>query len=161
VAIIGNHDVAYGEDDINTALQAQGIAVLDDERHIVEFAGSEVVIAGLPDAKVDRPSARALLSGLPPNAPAIILTHDPVWFGEVTSPSHVTLAGHTHGGQIRLPFLGALTNQSRAPLRWTHGLIVEEGRHLYVTSGLGTSGVPLRIGIAPEYLVLDINGRAA
>jgi predicted MPP superfamily phosphohydrolase len=57
------------------------------------------------------------------------------------------LCGHTHGGQIQLPFVGALVNMSDAPLRWTYGHIAEDGRNLYVTSGLGVSGLPFRIGI--------------
>ena len=87
-----------------------------------------------------------------------MLTHDPVWFADVPAGPFLTLAGHTHGGQIRLPGIGVLTNSSHAPLRWTHGLIVEDGRHLYVTAGLGTSGMPLRIGVPPEFAVLDVNG---
>ena len=70
---------------------------------------------------------------------------------------HLTLAGHTHGGQIRLPWIGAFTNASRAPLRWSLGHVVEEGRHLYVTSGIGTSGIPLRIGVPPEFAVIDVS----
>jgi uncharacterized protein len=68
------------------------------------------------------------------------------------------LAGHTHGGQVRLPGVGIVFNASKAPLRWSHGLVNEDGRQLYVTAGLGTSGVPLRVGVPPEYAVLDING---
>ena len=49
-------------------------------------------------------------------------------------------------------------NASKAPLRWTYGLIEEGGRHLYVTSGIGTSGIPLRVGIPPELVLLAING---
>ena len=54
--------------------------------------------------------------------------------------------------------IGALVNMSRAPLRWTSGHVHEAGRHLYVTAGIGTSGVPLRIGVPPEYAVIDVNG---
>jgi predicted MPP superfamily phosphohydrolase len=68
------------------------------------------------------------------------------------------LAGHTHGGQIRLPGVGIITNARKAPLRWSHGLIHEGGRYLYVTSGIGTSGLPLRWGVPPEYGVLDVAG---
>jgi predicted MPP superfamily phosphohydrolase len=159
-AVIGNHDVAYGEEDVVAALQASGIVVLDDETTRVRFAGHDITIAGVPDAKVERGQAGAMLAGLPRDMPAIVLTHDPVWFAQVSSPAHLTLAGHTHGGQIRLPFFGAVINRSAAPLRWTYGLVTEEQRHLYVTSGLGTSGVPIRIGIAPEYVLIEINGTA-
>jgi predicted MPP superfamily phosphohydrolase len=65
------------------------------------------------------------------------------------------LAGHTHGGQIRLPGIGAVVNASAAPLRWTYGWVNEGGRRMYVTSGLGTSGLPIRLGIPPEYVRFD------
>jgi hypothetical protein len=70
----------------------------------------------------------------------------------------VPLAGHTHGGQIRIPGIGDITNASKAPLRWSNGLISEGERHLYVTSGIGTSGVPLRWGVPPGYAILDVTG---
>ena len=76
--------------------------------------------------------------------PAIVLAHDPFWFAHVPAGPHLTLAGHTHGGQVRLPWIGAFTNASRAPLRWSLGHVVEEGRQLYVTSGIGTSVMKIR-----------------
>jgi predicted MPP superfamily phosphohydrolase len=68
------------------------------------------------------------------------------------------LSGHTHGGQIKLPGFGVVVNASRAPLRWSHGLVVEDGRHLIVTAGLGTGGIPLRIGVPPEYVLIEVTG---
>ena len=88
--------------------------------------------------------------------PTIVLAHDPFWFAHVPAGPHLTLAGHTHGGQVRLPWIGAFTNASPAPLRWSLGHVVEEGRQLYVTSGIGTSGIPLRIGTPPEFVVVDV-----
>ena len=51
-----------------------------------------------------------------------------------------------------------MRNASRAPLRWTHGLVVESGRHLIVTAGLGTSLIPLRIGVPPEFVIVEVTG---
>ena len=70
----------------------------------------------------------------------------------------LTLSGHTHGGQIRLPGIGILHNASTAPMHWSYGLTVENGRTLYVSAGLGTSLIPLRIGVPPEFAILDVNG---
>ena len=92
-------------------------------------------MVGLPDAHVVRPQVQALLASLAPDRPTIVLAHDPVWFKDVPPGPYLTLAGHTHGGQIKLPGLGIVTNASRAPLRWSHGLVVEGGRHLIVTAG--------------------------
>jgi uncharacterized protein len=157
-AVLGNHDYIYGAEEIADALRGHGITVLDDEHRAINFQGHSIYIVGIPDAHVRRARSKQLLTGLLPEQPTIVLTHDPVWFADVPVGSHLTLAGHTHGGQVSLPGLGIVTNSSKAPLRWTHGLVVERGRYLYVTSGIGTSLVPLRWRVPPEFVVLDVIG---
>jgi uncharacterized protein len=158
-AVLGNHDYNYGAEEVAAALQRRGIAVLDNERRAVAFEGHAIDIVGIPDANVRRPRSGEVLAGLSRERPAIVLAHDPIWFAAVPPGPHVTLAGHTHGGQISFPGFGVLKNSSKAPLRWTHGLIKEKGQYLYVTSGIGTSGVPLRWRVPPEIFMLDVNGR--
>ena len=157
-AILGNHDYIYGEHEVAQALRERDIVVLDHERRTFAYENHAIDILGVPDAHLVRPQAKALLAGLTPQRPAIVLAHDPAWFADVPAGPFLTLSGHTHGGQIKLPGLGVVTNASRAPMHWTHGVIVERGRHLVVTAGLGTSGVPLRIGVPPEYVVIDVTG---
>ena len=157
-AILGNHDYIYGAQDVAAALRSHGIAVLDHERGTFTFGGHDIDVLGVPDAHLVRPQARALLAGLAPGRPAIVLAHDPVWFANVPPGPFLTLSGHTHGGQIKLPGLGVVHNASRAPKRWSHGLIVEGGRHMIVTAGLGTSSIPLRIGVPPEFVVIEVTG---
>jgi len=158
--VLGNHDYVYGAHDVAAALAANGITVLSDTRVTLRHDGHDIDLIGLPDARELRGEGRALLTKMSPERPTIVLAHDPFWFAHVPAGPHLTLAGHTHGGQIRFPLIGALRNASRAPLRWSHGHIVEEGRHLYVTGGIGTSAVPLRIGVPPEYAVIDVSGTA-
>jgi uncharacterized protein len=155
-AVLGNHDYDYGGAEIAAAVRAAGIVVLENERREVNFDGAAIDLIGIPDARIHRPAAADLLAAIPARGPTLVLAHDPYWFAHLPPGPHLMLAGHTHGGQICLPGLGPLINMSRAPLRWTHGLIVEGGRHMYVTSGLGMSGLPLRIGIAPEYVMVDV-----
>jgi predicted MPP superfamily phosphohydrolase len=157
-AILGNHDYAYGEQEIATALRDRGINVLDHERGTFTFGKHAIDVAGVPDAHVVRPRALTLLSSLPPDRPTIVLTHDPALFKHVPAGPFLTLAGHTHGGQIRVPGLGVMTNASKAPLRWSHGLVVEGGRHLIVTAGLGSGGIPVRIGVPPEFVLIEVTG---
>ena len=156
-AVLGNHDDTYGADEVTGALQTNGITVLSDERHPLRYEGHDIDLIGLPDARKLRAAGRTLLAGLPSGRATIVLAHDPFWFAHVPAGPHLTLAGHTHGGQIRFPLVGALRNSSDAPLRWTHGHIVEQGRHLYVTGGIGSSAIPLRIGVPPEYAVIDVS----
>jgi hypothetical protein len=133
--------------------------VLDHERGSFNVGRHSIDVIGLPDAHRMRPQGHALLASLAPDRPAIVLAHDPAWYRDVPGGPYLTLAGHTHGGQIKLPGLGILRNASRAPLRWSHGLVVEGGRHMIVTAGLGSSGIPLRVGVPPEYVIIEVGGR--
>jgi predicted MPP superfamily phosphohydrolase len=155
--VLGNHDYVYGKADVAAALRGAGIAVLDHDREAFTFENHRIDLVGLSDAHIAWPDGQKLLTELG-DRPAIVLMHDPAHFTGVPVGPFLTLAGHTHGGQIRLPGIGVLTNSSAAPMRWTHGLVVEEGRYMIVTAGLGTSGLPLRIGVPPEFVVIDVNG---
>jgi uncharacterized protein len=155
-AILGNHDYEYGDEEIAQALRANGIAVLDDERREVDVHGAAISLVGIPDARIHRAAAAEVIKESTEQGPTLVLAHDPYWFKYLPPGPHLMLAGHTHGGQICLPGIGPLINMSHAPLRWTHGLIVEDGRHMYVTSGLGMSGLPIRFGTAAEYVIVDV-----
>jgi hypothetical protein len=157
-AVLGNHDYDYGSGEVARALRARGIDVIDHDRRTLTIAGHAIDIIGLPDARNITDAGRKLLSDVSSSRPTIILAHDPAWFATVPRGPHLTVSGHTHGGQIALPGVGAIVNSSAAPLRWSRGHIIEDGRHLYVSAGLGTSGIPLRIGVPPEYAVIDITG---
>jgi uncharacterized protein len=157
-AVLGNHDYDYGAAEIAAAIRDRGITVLDDELRALSHEGATFDLLGIPDAHSDRDAAQSVIRGLSPQCPTLILTHDPHWFRYVRAPAHMMLSGHTHGGQIRLPYFGAFINMSRAPLRWSYGHVVENGRHLFVTAGIGTSAIPLRIGAPPDYAVIEING---
>jgi predicted MPP superfamily phosphohydrolase len=155
-AVLGNHDYSYDAAAVEAALAAEGIEVLSDARRTVIFDGHEIDIVGLPDARRLRPAGLQLLESLSPARPTIVLAHDPYWFAHVRHALHFTFAGHTHAGQVRLPGVGALLNRSRAPLRWSYGHIVEDGRQMYVTSGLGSSGLPIRVGAPPEFVICNV-----
>ena len=82
--------------------------------------------------------------------PVILLVHEPDIFPQVPARVALTLAGHTHGGQIKLPYIEPSWAPSAYGARFAYGHIVEQGRHMIVSGGLGTSIVPLRIGVPPE-----------
>src|SRR5262252_8811562 len=149
-----------GRRKLQTHCGAHAITVLDDESRSVKVKNHSIDLVGIPNARAESARSKQLLAGLVPERPSIVLTHDPMWFANVPRGPHLTLAGHTHGGQISLPGVGILKNASKAPLRWSHGLVRERGRYLYVTSGIGTSGVPLRWRVPPEFVVLDLTGPA-
>jgi predicted MPP superfamily phosphohydrolase len=134
------------------------LSVLDRESRRITFEDIDFYLAGIPDEHLGCQQASSLLQNLPP-APTIVLAHDPAWFDSLAPGPYLMLAGHTHGGQIRLPGLGVIRNASKAPLRWSYGLIEEREQFLYVTSGIGTSGIPLRWRVPPEFVILDLIGK--
>ena len=122
----------------------------------IDFEGTSAYIVGIADEYTRHPDVQGTLARLPPGAPALVLAHDPASFADLPFGPYVMLSGHTHGGQIQLPLVGPLVNMSEAPLAWTYGHVESGGRQLYVTSGLGTSGVPIRLRIPPEIALIDI-----
>jgi predicted MPP superfamily phosphohydrolase len=90
----------------------------------------------------------------------IVLSHDPDLFPWVPPRASLTLSGHTHGGQINLKPLLSHVIPSRYGDRFANGHVVEGGRHLYVTSGVGTSVHPVRFGRPPEIVVLRLRASA-
>jgi predicted MPP superfamily phosphohydrolase len=88
----------------------------------------------------------------------LLITHNPDLFPEVPDRVMLTLAGHTHGGQVRLPLIGAPIVPSDYGQRFVAGHIVERGRHLFVSTGIGTSDIPVRLGVPPTIFVLTLRG---
>ena len=151
-AVLGNHDWKQAGDEMWRALTAAGIEVLENR---AARAGS-FHVAGLADLRVRRPDLPAALAGVPPGAPVILLAHDPDVFPFVPDRVALTLSGHLHGGQVAVPVLRRPAIPSRYGERYARGHVVEEDRHLYVSSGLGTSGLPLRLFVPPEVVVLEL-----
>ena len=86
----------------------------------------------------------------------IVLTHNPDIFPNVPQRVQLVLAGHTHGGQVRFPIIGSVVQSSDYGDRWERGDVFEDNHHLFVTSGIGTSIVPVRFGLPPEIVILTL-----
>ncbi len=157
VAVLGNHDGWHGAA-LRRFLEARGIAVLDDEVVQIETRGATFCVLGLADQFVRKRSPREELELAPAGLPLLVLVHEPDVFAELDDRPSLTLAGHTHGGQVKLPIIGAPITHSKYGQRYRAGHIVEGGRHLFVTTGVGTSTWPIRFGVPPEYVILTVRG---
>jgi len=155
VAVLGNHD-GWHAPVLRPLLEARGIHVLDDEAFVVRARGSRFCVLGLADDEVRKRTAREELALAPAGMPLLVLVHEPDIFSDLDARASLTLAGHTHGGQVRLPWLGPPYVGSRYGARYAAGHIVENDRQLFVTTGIGTSIWPIRFGVPPEYVILTL-----
>lgn len=153
VAVLGNHDHWRDAAAARAALTAAGVTVLDN----TAVARGPLAIGGLDDAftgRDDLPRTIAALRALP--GARILLSHSPDPFPQVPDDIGLMLAGHTHCGQIRLPWIGAVSTMSEYGERYACGRVDEGGRTLIVSAGLGTSILPLRIGAPPDLWLVTI-----
>lgn len=156
LAVLGNHDWSNDGRGVLRVLREAGLTVLENEAVEVRGAGAPLVVAGLADATTRRADVAATLRDVPPERPVLLLSHDPDVFPEVPPRVSLTVAGHTHGGQVDVPLLRRRAIPSRFGDRYASGHVVEGGRHLYVTSGVGTSRWPVRLRRPPEVVVLTL-----
>lgn len=159
--ILGNHDWWHNNAMVRQALADAHIPVLENNAVLLGAAGKKFWLAGIGDQLAhplghhryrgvdDLPGTMAQIRT---DDPVVLLVHEPDIFPRVPSRVALTLAGHTHGGQIRLPLVWPLFVPSKFGARYAYGHIVENERHLIVSGGLGTSTIPARLGVPPEIL---------
>jgi len=156
IAVLGNHDWDYDGNAIKQAFERVGIRVLENEATAIEHHGRSIWFAGMADYWRRNPEVEKALSQVPPDAPVIALTHNPDIFQRMPARVSLTMAGHTHGGQVNFPFFGRPVVPSDFGQRYAIGHIEEDRRHLFVTTGIGTSGLPVRFRVPPEIAVVTI-----
>ena len=141
---------------VRNALEAEGIPVLEDASREIGVAGCRFWLAGVGDLWEGAHDIGAALSGIPAGDPTILFTHNPDLFPDVPSRVSLTVAGHTHGGQVYIPGIGRPIVPSKFGERFASGHIVENSRHLFVSSGVGTSILPVRFLVPPEVSVVRL-----
>ena len=151
-AILGNHD---DERAMPAALTAQGFEVLMDARTRITVAGESLDLVGLRFWTRQSTDVIPLLSSA--TRPAIVLAHDPRRVFEAAALDlSVVLSGHTHGGQIVIPGLGAIAAR-KFPI--AAGVFHQRNTTLYVSRGIGTVYVPFRLNCPPEVAILTLARR--
>ena len=158
-AVLGNHDWWWNGERVRAALEFAGIRALENQAVRIGDDNECLWVAGLADQWTRTPDIEATLEPIPPEDPVLLLSHNPDVFPGVPARVSLTLAGHTHGGQVAIPLLGRPIVPSRFGSRYAAGLIEEGGRPLFVTTGLGTSILPVRFRVPPEIAVLTLNSR--
>ncbi|MCQ2754989.1 MAG: metallophosphoesterase [bacterium] len=151
--VLGNHDWWINGEEITDTLTKNGIKVLANSNIKVNINGKNVYIAGVEDKTTRTPDIYKALD-LTQN-PVILLTHSPDVFPRVPEKVNLTLSGHVHGGQVRLPLIGALIVPSDYGDKYSQGLIKEKGKQMIVTKGIGNSIFNVRFNCVPEINVIE------
>ncbi len=185
-AVLGNHDwwddpeaqkTRRGPVMSRLKLEGNGIAVYENAVVRLKKNGQPFWLAGLGDQWAFYPAHRGsgklpsqinprlmgtddldgTLAQVTDGAPVILMAHEPEIFPRVPARVALTLSGHTHGGQVRLLGYSPIV-PSRYGQRFSYGHVVEDGRNLIVSGGLGVSGIPVRFGVPPEIVVVELGG---
>ena len=152
VGVLGNHDHYVDAAAVRAALGAAGVRELRNQPLVLARGAARLAVSGVGDLERDVVDFARVLAGVPPDVPRVVLSHDPDVFAYWPADLRLDLmlAGHTHGGQAYLPFLGPPFVPSQFGFRYLKGLFRESDRQLYVSRGVGAGGFPIRWGCPPE-----------
>ena len=163
VTVLGNHDRYTGEDAVIKGVRDAGQVFIKNESHIIERGGAALALIGIDDPlnwRADDPQhddLEAALSKTPPAGEAfrILLAHRPGAFdGAIPRAIPLTLAGHIHGGQFYIPVVG--WSPGRLITKYVMGHFQNGASQLYVSRGIGTVGIPLRVFTPPEIELFEL-----
>jgi uncharacterized protein len=166
--VLGNHDVWHNGNHIKDELRKVGIRILENELELIEVNGNKLRILGLIDHtkitswKGFSNQVREVLENHEKSGDVIVLEHSPdilpIITGElsISKDLKLMLAGHTHGGQVWFPIIGSLIVPSSYGQKYAYGHVKENDVDMFVTTGIGTSILPIRFLVPPEIAVLEI-----
>jgi len=160
-AVLGNHDWWKDGPRVRKALEGAGVVVLQNQaREVSVQHGCRFWIAGIGDLLEGSPDIAGTLAQVRDAAPVIALTHEPDLFARIPDTVALTIAGHTHGGQIDPRLFRDDPGRFVRGSHFLKGYLVDGDRQLFVSPGIGTSILPMRIGVPPEISRLTLRSAA-
>jgi len=160
-AVLGEHDWRTGDTSVQDALKRAGIRVLNNEAAAVRPAkGRRIWIVGLTDpASREKPDYGKAARSIPRGEPVFVMMHNPVGIYRIPPTVTVSFAGHTHGGLFNIPYADHVKLvPADTEKRFARGLIHTGGKTLFVSSGIGSNSIPVRINLRPEIAIVTIKG---
>ena len=150
-ATIGNHDIWLDVEAVKNSFKAVGLPVLENQGITFDAGGASLHLAGLDDGWSGQPDLDAAMQGAPEGAPVVLLMHEPDLADVYSQDPRISLqlSGHTHGGQIRVPGIGALIHPHLGK-KYDFGLYNVNGMWLYTNRGIGCISEPIRLNCPPE-----------
>jgi predicted MPP superfamily phosphohydrolase len=157
-ATLGNHEHWYGElGELRAIFREHRIPLLHNSHHLIETEQGPFAVAGIDDLRTGCPDLEAALRGLVPATPTLLLSHRPEIFPQAAGRGiPLTLAGHYHGGQVRLSLPGGGVSLAHLRTPYPEGLYRINGCHLYVSRGIGTTFTPVRLNAPPEITLFHL-----
>jgi predicted MPP superfamily phosphohydrolase len=154
--VLGNHDLANLRQRVVPALDNAGIAILENEAACVATDRGELWIVGIDDAQLGEVDLVRAFTQVPADAAAICLWHE-ADLAEESAPfgAFLQLSGHSHGGQVRLPWIGPIATPTMGK-RYVRGRYQVEDMQLYVSSGIGVYRPPVRFNCPPELTIVQL-----
>jgi predicted MPP superfamily phosphohydrolase len=156
-AVLGNHDMRERNQAVKTGLRQSGLQLLVNQGVTINQGRGQLYLAGLDDGLWGRPNFRATMENAPNDTPVVLLVHEPDLVDRYALDPRIALqlSGHTHGGQIRLPGIGALTLPDLGR-KYDRGLYRVNSTWLYTNRGIGSIRIPVRINCLPEITELTL-----
>ncbi len=154
---MGNHDYFGNGEPLISMLEKAGAVVLRNDGLVLERDEAKLFVAAVDDTWTQRADLDRALRDRPEGAPTVLLAHDPDQFRQAARRGvDVMLSGHTHGGQVALPFVARHVNLSKLNHQYHLGTYQHGNSTLYVHPGLGTTGPPIRFGVAPAIALITL-----
>ena len=159
-AVLGNHDHAVAPALTRRALADHGLTELTNTGVWLERGGARLRFCGVDDCRTGRPRLPPALGDMTVDDAAVVLTHNPDYVERIRDPRvDLVLSGHTHGGQVVFPFVGALVTASRYGQKYVQGLQQGPSARVFVTRGVGSIVLPVRFGCPPEVALITLRQR--
>jgi uncharacterized protein len=155
-ACLGNHDAATDPNHIIDVLKSRNIKTLRNRAEPLEKDGKRLWLAGTDDVIEGSADLDVTLQGIPAGEPVVLMVHEPDFATHVAKyPVDLQLSGHSHGGQVRIPFVGAPVLPELG-MKFPKGLYHIAGLTLYTNVGIGTVRLPVRFNCPPEITLLTL-----
>jgi predicted MPP superfamily phosphohydrolase len=158
-AVMGNHDGWAGNRaTIRREFESAGIGFLINQHSLVRIRGTVLAVAGTDFVWLGKPDVEKTLHGIPAKTPILAMVHEPDYFDTVVAqrPVMLQVSGHTHGGQCRVPGIGYAPRRVKMGKKYLYGEYHSHQSKLFVTRGVGTTGLRARFACLPEFAVLTL-----
>lgn len=156
--VLGNHEHRHPKfKNIRNLLKESGIEILENETRRIEKGGGSIFLIGLDDPREGYDDIEKAMAEIEADTPKILLAHSPEIFRKIKNENiDLTLVGHTHGGQINIPFIATFFLPLKYDRKYKSGLFKGGSTYLYVNRGIGETILPIRINAFPEVTLIEL-----